>query len=115
MADLRNGASVADLAAPLAPLVAGGGPGTLAAGPDVATLLYSDPKLGGDGGYCFNEDKGLVKWRWTPMTLNGTNQFAQHIGPEDVLLFFEQVLSEFDIIDLGDQVAALFEAGAAIA
>lgn len=39
--------------------------------PDVPTLLYSDPDDGGDGSYCLNEDKSLVKWRWIPSTLAG--------------------------------------------
>jgi hypothetical protein len=34
--------------------------------PDVPTLLWSDPKDGGDGSYCLNADKGLVKWRFAP-------------------------------------------------
>lgn len=35
-------------------------------GPEVPTLLYSDPRDGGNGQYCSNADKALVKWRWVP-------------------------------------------------
>jgi hypothetical protein len=61
----QNGAALGDQ-----PATTGGGQRgapSLAWGPDVPTLLWADPKTGGDGKYCLNADKSLVKWRWMPM------------------------------------------------
>ena len=61
---------------PVAPNSLAFGPqkGNLGWSPEVPTLLYSDPATGGNGQYCLNEDKALVRWRWIPATFEG-NRF----------------------------------------
>lgn len=56
--------------------------GNLGWGPEVPTLVYSDPKEGGNGQYCLNEDKGLVRWRWIPAKFEGNRYPITFSGNE---------------------------------
>lgn len=45
-------------------------------GGDVPTLLYSDPRRGGDGRVRINPDKERVSWNWIAASLNGVHPFT---------------------------------------
>lgn len=81
---------------PISPAIVSPGPRTLAPsldwGPEVPTILYDDPKNGGDGSYCLNEDKSLVKWRWIPARLGGS---------------FPAVLTASQVTELGVEIGGL--------
>ena len=50
-----------------------------------------------------------------PQRMHGTDQITQDVDSVEMFLFVEQALREVDVVDRRDQVAALFEADAAIA
>lgn len=45
-------------------------PGGCIFSPDEPTLIWKDPRQGGDGSYCVNDAKDRVQWRWRLAKLN---------------------------------------------